>query len=207
MKKYTSRILAAVGVTCALAAFFFMLFAPVAVSNGAYPGASFNGLDIIFGDISWESAIILSLQSGDYVALMTISGLDFSIVNFIPLFLIIVGVIVFGILAILDIEKTGRVCGIVATTCFLIASIIILLMCKFAVPTYEIKAVTEHIPSNVMQKFEAEGVSIFRQTLNLGFGWGAIVGSVLALLAFVSTAVGTVLNFLAYKKEKTLNAQ
>lgn len=203
MKKSESRILATVGVVCALTAFFFMLFAPaVAIKYGHfdYPAewGEINGLEIIFGSAAKGSVINFILQYEEYIAVMTISGLEFSFVNFIPHFLIIIGIVVFGILAALDDKKLGIICSIVTSICFLVSAIILILMFRFAVPSYEVKEITQNIPSGIMKELESEGIQAFRDSFT--FGSGAIIGFIFMFLAFVSTATGVILNLIDHKQ-------
>ena len=205
MKKHQSKILTAVGVGCAINAFICMLFAPVAALKGIYINAPYgwgniSGWEIIFGLSSKGTSLYLPFQSGGYSAEMFIKGFDLSYVNLIPHLLIIVGVVLFGVMAILDNKKWGFVCGIVAAVCFLISAIFVLLMSKFAVPAYELKEVTENIPSDIKQKFVSEGIKTFRDYYTIGLG--AILSSSLMFAAFVLTATGAVLRYINLKREK-----
>ena len=220
MKENVRRILTALGMALAVHAFFFMLLAPTIVINcSAFKAPSecgiISGMDAILGnslsngDINYFTFIF---QSGEYEVNM-IMHLKFSIVNLIPLVLIDVGVIVFGIMALLEKDnKKKMICGITVSIFFLISGIIILLMNKFAVPVYELEAVKigngavqiNDIPPDIkqelMQNFVPGKMDFFKRQLT--FGWGAYVGSILAFIAFVLTSIGVGLNFFEYKRKK-----
>lgn len=80
-------------------------------------------------------------------------------------------------------------------------------MCINVFPAYELTAVTEDIPSEIMQKLELKGIALFYQTVKFDFSWGAIDSAITIFLAFVTMAIGAGLKLGANKREKTLTAQ
>lgn len=178
MNKIFDKIIVAVGMLLATAAMVIYLCVPAVVTNVPQPLTGFrpfNGLDILYG------------------ATVTYGGASYEILNgsataFLPLLFIIFGVILFGIVSLLDTEKAGKVCRFFALWCFVLAAVFMFYAKDICVTADSDGFITGEALS-----------ALFEQSYVLGYG--AIISGALSFAAGLLFIVNISLNLYFSKKK------